>query len=119
MTNQQKAESCGEFVRDGLAVLTDDGHETCSCRKCESVRVDVAWGARQAGHWGRLALADINDDDEVYFREQERRWLTSWGDIVKTSIDRGLSAQAGGDATIAFHRAELYLSQATGYGDYR
>ena len=65
-----------------------------------------------------MALAEV-DEDEVYFQEQERRWLASWGQIIKTSIDRGLAAQAGGDATIAFHRARLYLSQATGFGDYQ
>ncbi|KKN52713.1 hypothetical protein LCGC14_0609940 [marine sediment metagenome] len=120
MTNQQKAESCGEFTRIGIDALQDLPYEPviggwALDRDC------VVEAASQAGHWGRLALAEQTDNeiDEAYFRERERRWLATWGQIIKTSIDRGLSAQAGGDATIAFHRARLYFSQATGFGDYQ
>ncbi len=55
MTNTEKAESCGEYVRDGLDALHD-----CPCEPplygWVLSRDMVVDGARQAGHWGRLAL---------------------------------------------------------------
>ena len=87
MTNQQKAERCGEFVRDGLDCLSTNG--TASMARYPEMRGqliltdhptlqdDIVEGARQAGHWGRLALAEIlpelRDADDC-----KRRAIESW-----------------------------------------
>ncbi len=60
-SNQELAESYGAFVRDGLRYL-----ETVAQTDRRDQIVD---DARQAGHWGRLALAEI-DEDEVSFQGQ-------------------------------------------------
>ena len=56
MTNREKAESCGEFVRDGLAALQEYPYRPINGWTID--RECVIEGARQAAHWGRLALAD-------------------------------------------------------------
>lgn len=72
MTNQEKAESCGEFVRDGLdalgcfglsdvawfASIVNHGPHDLTRGPWIIERDDIVEGARQAGHWGRLALRD-------------------------------------------------------------
>ena len=59
MTNRKKAERCGEFVRDGLDAMADplcDQHRGMTRAFWHQTRDLVVDGARQAGHWGRLAL---------------------------------------------------------------
>ena len=61
MTNQQKAEACGEYVRGGLDALTDYRYIGIAGLIIESFLEEqdlVVRGARRAGHWGRLALAE-------------------------------------------------------------
>lgn len=59
MTNREKAERCGESVRDGLLILADN-HKWVPAWQNDPVTLSnsIAEGARQAGHWGRLALAE-------------------------------------------------------------
>lgn len=64
MTNREKAESCGEFVRDGLDLLSDDVQWPSWSYAIS--RDQIVEGARQAGHWGRLALADKEACDLLY-----------------------------------------------------
>ncbi len=61
MTNRERAESCGEFVRDGLDCLPDvDSLSGWTIVYDWSIERDhIVEGARQAGHWGRLALAEM------------------------------------------------------------
>ena len=71
MTNQEKAESCGEYVRDSLDCLrleeefTQAGLNHFRMSNTGMIKQDwsterdrVVEGARQAAHWGRLALAE-------------------------------------------------------------
>ena len=63
MTNQQKAEACGEYVRYGLDALTDYRYIGIAGLIIGSFLEEqdlVVRGARRAGHWGRLALADLD-----------------------------------------------------------
>ena len=64
MTNREKAESCGEFVRDGLDCLglSDVGWRNWGQTIQQDWAIErdaVVEGARQAGHWGRLARAPL------------------------------------------------------------
>ena len=47
----------------------------------------------------------------LYFRERDRLWLESWGQIVTVHVHAGHAAQAAGDARIAFRRAAEYLDE--------
>ena len=78
MTNREKAESCGEFVRDGLDALRDTpdrgvlGH---IIGDWATERDHIVEGARQAGHWGRLALVQAKRKRTVQAKlERDAAW---------------------------------------------
>lgn len=59
MTNREKAERCGEFVRGVLSAMRDVERIYPGLQRNTTVAQDQAVeSARQAGHWGRLALAE-------------------------------------------------------------